>query len=194
MNYKKIYNNIINNAQKRSKIEGYSEKHHIIPVCMKGMSCLKNIVKLTAREHYVCHWLLVKIYPKEWKLYFAFFQMTKKHNHERIINSRQFETARKVLSQGAKMRYMLGLHPRKTDKGRKVLSEKMKGDNNPMRKHPEKNHTARPHTVFFEDGTTKTYLYGKLGYTELNISRSSWIKAVRTGNPIPKFKVLKITQ
>lgn len=195
MNYHKIYDQIIDKARNRTlESEIYTETHHILPRCMGGGDDSLNLVDLTAREHFIAHWLLVKMYPDVWKLYFAFFQMTKKHSHQRIVSSRQFETARKALSEGARMRYDLGLHPRKTEAGRKVLSDKMMGDNNPMRKHPEKNHTASPHTVWFDDGTSKTYQYGKLGYLDLGMSRAAWITAVRLGIPIPKYRVIKITK
>ena len=193
MNHNQIYFQIIERAKHRKlPADVYTEKHHIIPRCMGGRDSDDNIAILTAREHFISHWLLVKIYPDTWKLYYAFFQMTKKHSHKRIISSRQFESARRVLSEGAKMRYSLGLHPRKTDAGRKVLSQKMIGDNNPMRLYPERNHTARPHIVIFEDGTEKRYQYGRLGYEDMGMSRSSWIVAVTKGIPVPKFKVKKI--
>ena len=64
MNYKKIYSTIIEN-RKNNPYEGYTEKHHIIPRCMNGTDDKENIVSLSAREHYVCHQLLVKMYPKE---------------------------------------------------------------------------------------------------------------------------------
>ena len=194
MNYQLIYDKLISKARARTNPHIYCEKHDITPRCVGGEDKCSNLVYLTAREHFIAHWMLTKIYPLEWKLYFAFFQMTKKHSHERILSSRQFEAARKSLSEGAKIRYKMGMYPRKTDAGRRILSEKMKGDNNPMRKYPDKNHTARPHTVFFNDGSTKTYEYGKKGYRELNISRSSWINAVRTGNPLPSFNILKIVK
>ena len=192
MDYKRIYESLTSRGATRHKLGDYTEKHHIVPKCMGGSDHQSNIAVLTAREHYIAHWLLTKIYPDDWKLYFAFFQMVKSHHHGRNINSRQFEKARVYLSTGAKMRYNLGLAPRKTDKGRKVLSDKMMGDNNPMRKYPEKNHTPRPHIVYFNDGSTRTYQYGKKGYEDLGISRSTWIYAVRMSKPIPKFGILKV--
>ena len=105
MDYKKIYDSITHRGTTRPKPEQYTEKHHIIPRCMGGNDLQSNIVILTAREHYIAHWLLTKIYPDNWKLYFAFFQMVKSHHQGRIINSRQFEKARLYLSMGAKMRY-----------------------------------------------------------------------------------------
>lgn len=63
MDYKKIYNTIVETAKHRIN-DGYVEKHHIIPRCMGGTDDSTNIVALTAREHFVCHQLLVKIYPE----------------------------------------------------------------------------------------------------------------------------------
>lgn len=76
MNYEKIYNSIIENAKKeiRSKKISYYERHHIIPRCMGGSNEATNLVLLTAKEHFVCHHLLCKMY-KHKSLYFAFWAM-----------------------------------------------------------------------------------------------------------------------
>jgi hypothetical protein len=74
MDYTRIYNQIIKRAQTR-KLEGYVEKHHVIPKCMGGLDIKENIVELTAREHFLCHRLLCEIYPQELKLWYALFLM-----------------------------------------------------------------------------------------------------------------------
>ena len=61
MNYQIIYDNLINQAKNRL-VDGYTEKHHILPKSMGGSNQAFNIVKLTAREHFLAHWLLFKIY------------------------------------------------------------------------------------------------------------------------------------
>lgn len=60
--YTRIYYSIVNNAklQTRSK-DVYLEKHHIIPISLGGENSADNLVKLTAREHFICHWLLTKM-------------------------------------------------------------------------------------------------------------------------------------
>ena len=58
--YTKWYFNIISKAQNRDTL-GYVEKHHIIPKSLGGNNEQTNLVKLTAREHFVCHWLLTKM-------------------------------------------------------------------------------------------------------------------------------------
>lgn len=70
MDYLKIYNNLIERGLNRN-IEGFTEKHHIIPKCMGGSNVKSNLVCLTPEEHYIAHQLLVKIYPKNHKLVYA---------------------------------------------------------------------------------------------------------------------------
>lgn len=58
--YSKLYYKIIANAKHRIA-EGYTEKHHIIPQSLGGSNDKENLVELTAREHFICHWLLIKM-------------------------------------------------------------------------------------------------------------------------------------
>ena len=54
--YTNTYYRIINRAMDRTLV-GYGENHHIVPKCMGGI----ETVRLTGREHYICHWLLTKM-------------------------------------------------------------------------------------------------------------------------------------
>ena len=74
MNYEKHYNTLIERSKGRI-LEGYTERHHIIPKCMGGSNDIANIAVLTPEEHFVAHQLLVKIYPKQFKLAFALSMM-----------------------------------------------------------------------------------------------------------------------
>ena len=58
--YSKLYYKITSNAKQRIT-EGYTELHHIIPQSMGGSNDKENLVDLTAREHFICHWLLIKM-------------------------------------------------------------------------------------------------------------------------------------
>lgn len=75
MNYKKIYESIVSRGKARV-IKGYKERHHIIPRCMGGGDEEDNLVNLTPEEHYVCHQLLVKMYPTNIKLLYAIQAMS----------------------------------------------------------------------------------------------------------------------
>lgn len=93
MNYQKIYNQIIDRAKNEIR-EGYLEKHHIIPRCLNGSDDSTNLVLLTAREHYLCHWLLAK-HTNDKRLWLAFSMMSvSSDKHQRIKNGRLFERAR----------------------------------------------------------------------------------------------------
>ena len=63
MNYKKLYFNIIRN-RRENPLDGrsYGEEHHIIPRSFGGGNHKANLVRLTAREHFVVHFLLYKMY------------------------------------------------------------------------------------------------------------------------------------
>ena len=64
MNYQKIYESIINKAksENRKKHNGtYYENHHIKPRCLNGGEEKENKVLLTAKEHFICHKLLLKL-------------------------------------------------------------------------------------------------------------------------------------
>lgn len=106
--YQKWYDSITSNGQKRgtlkeSKIKyGYIEKHHIIPKCMNGSDDISNITFLTAREHYLVHWLLCKIFKNTkyiFKLSCAFFMMCNSTTKlQTRNNSKYYDSARKVHS------------------------------------------------------------------------------------------------
>jgi len=95
MDYQKIYNQIVERAKSRL-LEGYSEKHHIIPKCLGGSNEYNNIIILTAREHYICHWLLIRIYPQNSKLIYAFWMMSTSSRYN--VSSRSYEEARQLQS------------------------------------------------------------------------------------------------
>lgn len=75
MNYRKIYDSLIDRARNREIHKPY-ESHHIIPRCMGGLNDPTNLVNLTAEEHYVAHQLLVKIFPDNLKIVRAAIMMS----------------------------------------------------------------------------------------------------------------------
>jgi hypothetical protein len=64
--YTNYYYNIVDKAKARTlSPEIYTEKHHIIPKSLGGDNSKDNLAKLTAREHFICHWLLTKMTLKD---------------------------------------------------------------------------------------------------------------------------------
>ena len=66
MNYLQIYHNLLD-KRRNFPVEKstYQEHHHCLPRCLGGSNDSDNIVSLTAREHYIAHLLLVKIYQND---------------------------------------------------------------------------------------------------------------------------------
>lgn len=85
MNYKKHYDKLMERSKTRT-LEGYVEKHHIIPRCLGGTDDIANIAILTPEEHFLAHQLLVKIYPKSSPLVKAVVIMTTHHTQQRANN------------------------------------------------------------------------------------------------------------
>lgn len=85
MNYKKHYTRLIERARDRV-LEGYTEKHHVVPRCLGGSDDPANIVSLTAEEHYVAHQLLTKMYPDHDGLLYAAVLMSMNTNGNRPKN------------------------------------------------------------------------------------------------------------
>lgn len=123
MNYLKNYNDYAEYVKKemiagrrpknyadKKNFSGYFEMHHIIPRCMGGNDEEENIVALTAREHFLAHYLLMKIYPNEYKLglAFAMFRMNKNDISKPVsyFNSKLYEAQKKNIDFGATSRGM----------------------------------------------------------------------------------------
>lgn len=97
--YEKWYTSITNKAKHRILTE-YSEKHHILPRSLGGTDSSDNLVSLTAREHFICHWLLTKMYSGESKgkminaLYIMQGQSKHQKRYKSKITSRIYKTLR----------------------------------------------------------------------------------------------------
>lgn len=74
MNHKRVYKELIERSKNRV-LTGYTEKHHIIPKSLGGSDEEVNLVKLTAREHFIAHLLLTEIYPESDALRYAVWAM-----------------------------------------------------------------------------------------------------------------------
>ena len=75
MNYQLHYDRLVSRARTRV-LDGYVEKHHVLPRCIGGSDEKENLVQLTPEEHYVAHQLLHKMYPSVKGLTFALISMT----------------------------------------------------------------------------------------------------------------------
>lgn len=123
--YTTWYLSIISNAKTRPNFEGYGEIHHIIPKSLGGSNDPTNLVKLTAKEHFICHLLLTKMVlgvPKN-KMVYALWCLAnlKRHSQDRYtINSRQYTIIKQQYSK---------LHQtfKHTEEHKQYISQALKG-------------------------------------------------------------------
>lgn len=105
MNYQYHYDRLIETRKNRVHEEGiYYENHHIVMRSMGGSNDPENLVKLTAREHFLAHWLLWRIHRNRQTAY-AFYLMCgnwksdkMKRTRESRSSSRGFAEAREAHS------------------------------------------------------------------------------------------------
>jgi hypothetical protein len=132
MNYSRIYESLILDAKNNPKQDPYKETHHIVPLCMGGLDDKLNLVELTARQHYLAHWLLYKMY-RTTELVHAWHSMSRigTGQESRNVNSHLFQYCKKERSRLLSEQYsgqgnnFFGKHH--SEKTKKLLSEKHKG-------------------------------------------------------------------
>lgn len=62
MDYRKIYAALVQKCASNLELRGYFERHHIVPRALGGGDDVSNLVNMSAREHYIAHFLLWKIH------------------------------------------------------------------------------------------------------------------------------------
>jgi hypothetical protein len=102
--YTSWYFSIIEQSKQRS-IDGYFETHHIIPKSLGGDNDPSNLVTLTAREHFICHLLLVKMVSNErdkakMALSAAWFK-----KHPELVTNRIYESLRTIIADSHRKAY-----------------------------------------------------------------------------------------
>jgi len=137
MNYKKIYDRIIEKSRKENRVKLdksnenyiYYENHHIIPRCLGGKDEKNNLVLLTAREHFISHKLLTYIYPNNYKIISAFNLMLFMNNRKYGITSRDYSYLKELyyftpIDEETREKRKKIIH---TKEWNKKISDKLKG-------------------------------------------------------------------
>ena len=127
--YTRWYNQLVEQARVRALTnDNNTETHHVVPKSLGGSNVRDNLVVLTAREHFVCHWLLTKMVvetKQKYQMWNAFSCMLYRElpgKQRYKVSSRIFESIKTA--------------------GSNIKSEKFKGENNPMFGRRGKDHPA----------------------------------------------------
>ncbi len=156
---------------------------------MGGSDDESNLTRLTYREHYMAHHLLIKMHPEHSGLNYAFLCMLRKHNEGRILTARMYQTIKENFSRYKKLFCMIE-NPGKSEKSRRVARERML-NNNPNQGGAT-NHTARPVEVVWNDGTVERFEYMLQITEKRGVPYSSLKLAKKKGLPMKKYKIASI--
>lgn len=167
MNYQRIYDEIIIRAKSRGLnkklLNYYTEKHHIRPRCLNGSNNKENLVLLTGREHYICHWLLWKVNSNNDSLLLAYHKIVyqKRSYQERNfkISSKQYELL-------------------------KIANSKRMKRNNPMQDSEIRKRTTHTRLKNIQNGFIKPIVHSE--ETKIKFS-----KRMKTNNPMHNSKTVE---
>ena len=140
------------------QFDGYTEKHHILPRSMfpQHTKDKNNIVIVTARIHFLLHYMLWKAYRNH-KTWNAFkFMNSMSNNHKRYFNSRLYQTLRSEM--------------KLTDEHKAKISKKLKG-----RVFSEE---TKAKMSAWQKGVPKPELVGSKRTNETKAKMSAWQKGV----------------
>jgi len=97
-NYTKWYFDLVESRKNMTR-ECFTEKHHIIPKSLGGTNASSNIVRLTPKEHYICHLILTKMvdsHNEKKKMAYALLAMRRSNTQEKRVNARQYDKIRNI--------------------------------------------------------------------------------------------------
>jgi len=171
MDYKKHYGLLCERGQVRVLENTYTEVHHIIPRCLGGSNDKENLTTLTAREHFIAHWLLSRVYPQDRKIQLAFKMMCDVQYGRRYTpSSRTVAEARKKVAElnskhqtGKSRAEILGVEKAqevlakisKTKTGSKASEETRKKISLALTRLPRPKHKGRVH---INNGTDRKFV------------------------------------
>ena len=176
--YTDWYNSIIAEARDRVNQSDYTELHHIVPKSLGGSNDASNLVKLTAREHFICHILLTKMTIGDSKrrminaAWGMAFLKNRYQDRAQRITSRIYEYLKSNLTQSKESNL--------------ARSKKLKGRILGPMSESHKDKLRKPKTEETKQKMSESRIGKTWGYTHTNETKtkmSNWQKGV------PKIKV-----
>jgi hypothetical protein len=115
--YTKWYSDITENARQRA-LDCYTETHHIKPQSLGGLDTPDNLVNLTPQEHFICHWLLVK--------------MTTGQDHHKMLNALRMMRAENPNQQRYNTKITARVYAKIKEEYAELQSKRFTGNGNGM--------------------------------------------------------------
>jgi hypothetical protein len=100
-------------------VDGYTEVHHIVPRSLGGSDDADNLIRLTARQHFIAHWMLARAIGGSASR--AFFMMSNFGKYGQV-NSTTYQIARQEYAEIARIQFRGRVMPPVSDETRKKQS------------------------------------------------------------------------
>lgn len=100
MDYHRIYREFIADRKAReASITGYVEKHHILPRSLGGGDEAKNLIRLTAEDHFFAHLLLAKVHGGRMWAPIAFMVKGQRKDYRPLQSRRSYGWASRYMAE-----------------------------------------------------------------------------------------------
>lgn len=153
MDYTKLYELLIETRRSKGIPEGYKEVHHIVPRSFGGSDDPTNLVAFTAREHFVAHRLLAKMYPNSGMVHAVYKMACANLTMKRFnVTSRVYEQLRKEHAYRVSTDEVAKMKKSLAGKGKKQSEEHIKArtesrkQNGPWLSEDAKRNMSKPRT------------------------------------------------
>jgi len=86
-------------ALRNQRIDGYFEKHHILPRSLGGSDDASNLILLTSRQHYLAHWMLWKAYGGAMAVAFDYMNGIKRYGKRlpsRVVAALKADVSKRI--------------------------------------------------------------------------------------------------
>lgn len=187
--YTNLYNKLIERSVERNwKKASGRERHHIIPQSLGGSNDKSNLTYLSAREHFICHWLLIKMTEGEARskmLYALMGMRAMSDTHQRYsssVTSRVYE----------KYRIEHALNHSERMKGKPAWNKGQKLEGEELEKHRERTRNRKIDPIKQAEGQAKRVakLLGTKQSEDTKLKKSLALKGKSKG-PMSKEQKIK---
>ena len=193
--YTQWYQAIVAKSSLRVNNVGYVEKHHILPKSLGGTNDPSNIIKLTPKEHYICHLLLTKMVDgnNRHKMWYAHYMMMRGAKRYKPT-SRMYALAKENLSKANKARPGPNRGKKMSEAQKEKISKSLSGKNLGPMSEEHKNKLRKPKSEEHKRKLSESRKDKSFGYTHSEETKKKMSEAQKGKKGIEKTEAQKAHQ
>lgn len=180
MNYSAIYDSLIQKYGTWKKPSSYTERHRKLPGCLGGEYVEGNAFYLPARVHFICHLLLVKMYPDNPRVTHAAFRMS----NWRIYGTKEYAWLKEKWAAHMREVMRTGANPMKDPKH----VAKISGEYSPTKREDVRGKIAASRKGKTASNRTKEKMSAASKGKPKTLEHNAAVSKAKTGVPNPQKK------